>query len=190
MIFFLPFPGWQKLVGFVTSATVLSFGSGSLALIAMRKQLPQQERPLRLPVGQFIAYLGFLSSKLLDYWSGWETTWKRLVAVVIGYIVLVIHELRYRASTPKLEFRYGAWVPAWLIGLAMISYLGEYPNPTEGAGNIGLIGFGWAIQVLAAFSDLILWMATALCLPQDRMEAHLADPASGTPAEAKTTTND
>lgn len=28
LIVFLPFPGWQKLVGFITSATVLSFGSG------------------------------------------------------------------------------------------------------------------------------------------------------------------
>src|SRR5699024_1664068 len=27
-IFFLPFPGWKKIVSFVTSATVLSFGSG------------------------------------------------------------------------------------------------------------------------------------------------------------------
>jgi hypothetical protein len=41
--------------------------------------------------------------------------------------------------------------------------------------------------VLAAFSALVLGMATALCLSQERMEAHLADPASGTPAEAKTT---
>lgn len=187
VIFLLPFPGWQKLVGFVTSATVVSFGSGPLALIAMRKQLPQQERPFRLPAGNFIAYLGFLSSNLIFYWSGWATTWKLLVAVVIGYILLAIHELRYRASTPKLEFRSGAWVLVWLLGLALISYLGEYPHPADGAGNIGLIGSGWAILVLAAFSALVLWMATALCLPQERMEAHLADPASGPPAEPGTT---
>lgn len=184
-IFFLPFPGWQKLVGFVTSATVLSFGSGPLALIAMRKQLPRQARPFRLPAGNLVAYLGFLSSNLIVYWSGWETTWKLLVAVVIGYVILLLHELRYRATTPRLEFRSGLWVPVWLCGLAVISWLGEYPALAEGAGNVGLLGFGWAILVLAVFSGLILWMATALCLPPGRMEHHLADPANGTPAERK-----
>jgi amino acid transporter len=183
VIFFLPFPGWQKLVGFVTSATVLSFGSGPLALIAMRKQLPLQERPFRLPAGNVVAYLGFLSSNLIVYWSGWETTWKLLAAVVIGYLVLLVHELRYRASTPRLEFRSGIWVPLWLLGLGAISWLGEYPDPARGAGNLGLIGFGWAIIVLAIFSALILWLASRLCLPRERMEAHLANPASGTPAE-------
>lgn len=182
-IFFLPFPGWQKMVGFVTSATMLSFGSGPLALIAMRKELPNQERPFRLPAGNVIAYFGFLSSNLIVYWSGWEDTWKLLIAVLLGYVVLVIHELRYHESTPKLEFRSGLWVPLWLIGLAVISYLGEYPNPAEGAGNIGMIGFGWAILVLAVFSALILWIAVSLCLPRERMEEHLADPASGTLAE-------
>ena len=172
-------------MGFVISATVLSFGSGPLALIAMRKLLPDQQRPFRLPAGKFIAYLSFLSPNLIVYWSGWETTWKLLVAVVIGYVVLIIHELRYSASTPKMEFRSGLWVPVWLLGLAVVSYLGEYPSLSEGAGNIGLIGFGWAILVLTGHSALILWMATAWCLKQSRMEAYLADPASGTPADPK-----
>ena len=30
LIAFLPFPSWQQLVGFITSATVLSFASGPL----------------------------------------------------------------------------------------------------------------------------------------------------------------
>ena len=32
LIVFLPFPSWQQLVGFITSATVLSFASGPAAL--------------------------------------------------------------------------------------------------------------------------------------------------------------
>ncbi|HET7662420.1 MAG TPA: APC family permease, partial [Rhodanobacteraceae bacterium] len=87
-IFLLPFPGWQKLVGFVTSATVLSFGSGPLALVAMRRQLPRQARPFRLPGVHVLAYLGFLSSNLIVYWSGWDIVWKLMIAVLIGYVVL------------------------------------------------------------------------------------------------------
>ncbi len=175
-IFLLPFPGWQKLVGFVTSATVLSFGSGPLALVAMRHQLPHQARPFRLPFVHTIAFLGFLSSNLIVYWSGWDTVWKLMVAVLIGYTVLVVHEWRNPTTTPKLEIRSGMWVLAWLAGLCVISWLGEYPALAKHEGNIGFIGFGWAIIVIAVFSALIMWLATSLRLPVETVEDHLHDP--------------
>ncbi len=173
VIFLLPFPGWQKLVGFVTSATVLSFGSGPLALVAMRKQLPNQERPFRLPYVHVIAFLGFLSSNLIVYWSGWDIAWKLMVAVVIGYVILVIHELRHPETTPKLEFRSGAWVPIWLAGLTLISWLGSYPGMDAQAGNTGALGFGWAILVIAVFSAVIMWLATSMRLSTATVEKHL-----------------
>ena len=178
LIFFLPFPGWQKLVGFVTSATVLSFGSGPLALVAMRRQLPRQARPFRLPAATLIAYLGFLSSNLIVYWSGWATDWKLFIAVLIGYVVLILHEARNHEVTPPLEFRSGSWVVAWLVGLAIISWLGSYPEASAHAGNLGFLGFGWAIIVIAVFSALIMWLATGLRLPTERVLDHLKEPAA------------
>jgi amino acid transporter len=176
LIFFLPFPGWQKLVGFVTSATVLSFGSGPLTLVAMRRQIPRQARPFRLPGGHVVAYLAFLSSNLIVYWSGWDTDWKLFVAVLLGYVVLAVHEARNRETTPPLQFRSGSWVVVWLAGLAIISWLGVYPNPSKDAGNLGVLGFGWAIVVIAVFSGFIMWMATSLRLPTERVEEHLSRP--------------
>lgn len=182
-IFFLPFPGWQKLVGFVTSATVLSFGSGPLALLAMRRQLPKQHRPFRLPVPHVFSYLAFLSSNLIVYWSGWDIVWKLMIAVLIGYIILILHEASYHKTTPKMEFRSGMWVLFWLAGLAVISWLGQYPEPEKHAGNLDLLGFGWAIVVLALFSLLIMWIALSLRLPVEKVEAHLHEPL---PDEAET----
>ncbi|MDQ6804782.1 MAG: hypothetical protein M3065_07400 [Actinomycetota bacterium] len=48
MIVFLPFPGWQKLVGFITSVSVIIYAGQCLSLAAMRRQLPDWERPFRL----------------------------------------------------------------------------------------------------------------------------------------------
>ena len=50
MIVFLPFPGWQKLVAFITSATVIIYAAQCLSMAAMRHQLPDRPRPFRLPV--------------------------------------------------------------------------------------------------------------------------------------------
>lgn len=173
LIFFLPFPGWQKLVGFVTSATVLSFGSGPLAMLSLRRQLPDQERPFRLPLAGVIAYLAFFSSNMIVYWSGWDTDWKLSVAVLLGFIVLAIHEYVQKGNTPPLEWRSGFWVIPWLGGLALISWLGIYPNPAAGAGNVGLLGFGWSIMVVALFSAAIMWLALACRLPAEKVRQHL-----------------
>ncbi len=184
IIFFLPFPGWQQLVGFVTSATVLSFGSGPLALLAMRRQLPRQDRPFRLPMVHVIAFLAFISANLIVYWSGWNIVWKLMIAVLIGYVILVVHELRYGKHTPRLELRSGLWVVLWLAGLSVISWLGSYPEKVEHkhAGNLFLFNFGESIVIIAVFSLLIMWLAISLRLPTERVEKHLAE----TPGEEMT----
>lgn len=176
MIFFLPFPGWQKLVGFVTSATVLSFGSGPLTIVAMRHQLPKQERPFRLPAAVTVAYLAFLSSNLIVYWAGWGTDWKLFVAVLLGYVVLILHEWRNSETTPPLEFRSGTWVIVWLVGLVFISWLGSYPEASKHAGNLCLLSTGWSVVVLALFSALVMWLAVNMRLPTERVIAHLGEP--------------
>src|SRR3954454_23999197 len=60
MIVFLPFPGWQELVGFISSATVLAYGTAPLVLGALRMQEPDRPRPYRLPAGSMLAPLAFV----------------------------------------------------------------------------------------------------------------------------------
>ena len=175
LIFFLPFPGWQKLVGFVTSATVLSFGSGPLALVAMRGSLPGQNRPFRLPGGWTIPFLAFFSSNLIVYWSGWGTDWKLFIAVLLGFVVFAIHEVARRGHTPQKDWRAGFWVLPWLGGLAILSYVGSYPEQSEHAGNLGLMSFESSFPIIGVFSALIFLLAYWLRLPPDRVEAHLSD---------------
>ncbi len=128
-LFFFLFPGWEKIVGFVTAGTVLSFGSGPVALLAMRKQVPKHIRPFKLPMVYLLSYVAFFAANLIVYWSGWTDIWKLMLAVIIGYVVLIIHEAANHKHTPPLEFKNGAWIIVWLVGLTLISYLGSYPNP-------------------------------------------------------------
>ncbi|MGA9421136.1 MAG: APC family permease [Rhodanobacteraceae bacterium] len=175
LIFFLPFPGWQKFVGFVTSATVLSFGAGPLALVALRKELPDHVRPFRLPGGIVIPYLAFLSSNLIVFWSGWNIDWKLMLAVVLGFILLGVHETMQGKHTPRMDFRAGFWMLPWLGGLTLISWLGAYPEPSANAGNLGILKLGSAFVVIALFSALIMWLAYLWRLPTARVEEHLRE---------------
>ncbi len=174
LIVFLPFPSWQQLVGFITSATVLSFASGPLVLAALRQQVPDQERPFRLPGGHVIPVLAFWCSNLIVYWSGWLTGWKLYVAVLLGFVLLGLFTVTGRVTAPKLDFKAGvAWLGPWLGGLALISYLGNFPDKSAGAGNLGIIDFGWAMVILFALSVVVYAIAYRVRLSPEEARQHI-----------------
>jgi amino acid transporter len=163
LIFFLPFPGWQKLVTFITSATVLSFGTGPLVWAALRKQLPDHERPFRLPGGHVIPVLAFFSSNVIVYWAGWNTNWKLFVAILLGLVLLAAYRRFSSRPHQSMDWRAGAWLIPWLGGLALISFLGSY-----GKGSQDVFGLGTGVLVIAVFSAIIYVMAYRMRLPSER----------------------
>jgi amino acid transporter len=168
LIVFLPFPSWQQLVGFITSATVLSFAAGPPVLGALRKQVPEMERPFRVPGGHLIPLLAFWASNLIVYWSGWDITWKLMVAVLIGYALFAVGAV-LGTDHPPLQFRAGAWMLPWLVGLTVISYLGDY------GGGKGVIGFGSAIPIMLVFSVAIYAMAYAFRLEPELVRRYIEE---------------
>jgi amino acid transporter len=177
LIVFLPFPSWQQLVGFITSATVLSFASGPLVMAALRKQIPDHERPFRVPGGHVIPFLAFWAANLIIYWSTWPINWKLFVAVLIGFVLLGVFHLTGQVKAERYDLKAGAsWTIPWLAGLALISYLGDY-------GGTGLIGFGWAIPVLFVFSAVIYGIAYAFALPPEQIQRYIDDAQAEAAAE-------
>ncbi len=174
LIVFLPFPSWQQLVGFITSATVMSFGSGSLVLAALRREMPEHERPFKLPFGDVIPFLALFSSNLIVYWAGWETDWKLFVAILLGFVLLGIFHLTGKGSMPPMDWRHGApWLVPWLGGLCLISYLGTYPEKSEHKGNLGIIGFGWGFPIMLALTAIVYGLALWSRLPKERVQENI-----------------
>ena len=170
-IMFLPFPGWQTLVGFIISATVIGYAAVPLAFGAMRRQEPDHPRPFKLPAGEVLAPIAFIVANLVIYWTTWDVVWKVLVAMVFGLVLLGIgHIVNPSELTPNLDWRGASWVWPYLIGLGVLSYLG----PTDFAG-IGVIPFGWDILVVAAFSLAIYFYALSVRLTPEEVRRHVAD---------------
>ncbi|MGH3328910.1 MAG: APC family permease [Streptomycetales bacterium] len=161
-IFFLPYPAWQKLVGFIVSATVLSFGSGPLVLAALRRQLPHQERPYKLIGGDTIPFLAFLSSNLIVYWTDWSQNIAVFGAVLLGYVLFAIYLIVAKDRTPPLEFRSGWWFLPWFAGLALLSWAGRY-------GGQELLPMWWDLLVVAIFSAVIYALAVASRLAPEKV---------------------
>ncbi|GAA3223705.1 hypothetical protein GCM10017691_10950 [Pseudonocardia petroleophila] len=179
-LFFLPFPGWQQFIGFITSAFAISFGAGPLVVGALGRQLPDQDRPFRVPGGDLLPYLAFLASGLLVFWAGWAINEKMLIALLIGYAVFAAYSICNRAAMPPLELRAASWFPLWVGGLAVISYLGDVDSdaPADPGlllnGGDGPLDLIWGPVAVAALSAAVYAYAMAVRLPADRAAANIS----------------
>lgn len=170
-IMFLPFPGWQELVGFITSATVMGYATVPLAFGALRRQEPDHERPFRLPAGEILAPIAFIVANLVIYWSGWTVNWKLFVAIILGFVLFAIAQVTNPAERiPSFDWKGASWLWPYLAGMAIISYLG--PKSFDGS---GVIPFGWDILVVAVFSLAIYALALRVRLSTEDVRRHVAD---------------
>jgi amino acid transporter len=153
MISFLPLPGWQAMVNFLVSAMVITYAMGPIAVICLRRTLPDKERPFRLPVADFLCLLAFYCCNLFSYWTGWQTISKLAIVLTIGFVIFMLAYLRGRVQLAKKEFKSAWWIVPYLVGIVGISYLGAF------GGGLNVIPFGWDFAVIALFSVAVLQLA-------------------------------
>ena len=183
LFFLLPFPSWHSLVGLITGASVLMYAGGPLSMGAFRGQVPEAPRPYRMPAAGVLAPFAFIVADLLIYWSGFEVVWKLGIVLVIGYVIMGVL-IALDQQRPPLDWKNAMWMPAWLIGMGIISWQGQYSgtsdehplNPT----NTFNIPFWWDILAVAGFSIIIWFWAMATKLPREEMLA-LVNKQAGEP---------
>jgi amino acid transporter len=170
LFFLLPFPSWKSLVGLVTGASVLMYAGAPLSLGAFRSQVPDADRPYRLPGAVWLAPVAFIIANLIIYWSGLQTLWKLGVCIIIGYVLIGIC-MAFDKERPPLDWKSAQWLPVYLIGMGIISWQGQFLGGSDSKPiNTGRLHFGIDMAVVAAFSLLIYFWAQYTKLPASEME--------------------
>jgi len=162
LLVFLPFPSWNKLVGFVTDASVLMYAGAPLALASFRKQVPEASRPYRMPAATVLAPVAFVVANLIIYWSGFETVWRLGVAIVLGYVLIGI-TMALEKDKPAPNLKSAQWLPVYLIGMGIISWQGGFGS---GENHLKL---WYDIIVVAVFSLVIYYWAVSARLSREEM---------------------
>src|SRR6266567_689919 len=174
LVFLLPFPSWHSLVGLVTSASVLMYAGAPLSLGAFRKVLPDASRPYRMPGAVVVSPLAFILANLIIYWSGFEVLWKLGVAIIIGYLLILMH-FSDNPHAPKINWKNSAWLGAYLLGMSLISWTGQF-----GPENTARLPFWWDRGLIAVVSLAIYYWAMNSALTQSEMEEAIAAQGGGT----------
>jgi amino acid transporter len=147
-----------------------------------RKQIPEQERPFRLPGGHVIPFLAFYAANMMVYWAGWDLDWKLFAAVGIGLVILFVQLLVRRDLRRVMRFKNGWWILPWFAGMLIISWQGIYSSDDLPDGQQYNIGFGWAFLVIAVFSAIIYWLAIRSRLSPEDARAHIEHTPTDVPA--------
>jgi amino acid transporter len=154
LLFLLPFPSWGKLVGIVTSASVLMYAAAPLSLGALRLTKPNLERPYKLPAAHVMAPLAFVCANFIVYWAGWQTYTTLIVAMLIGFALYWLSAVfKLNPNKPKWDMGAAPWLLGYVIGMLLISYFGDF-GP---GGIIGGIGVFKTVLDQGGNDDLGLW---------------------------------
>ncbi|RVU17675.1 APC family permease [Streptomyces antnestii] len=174
VICFLPFPSWQQLVSFITSASILMYAGTPLAYGVLRDRLPDHVRPYRLPAGGVLAPLSFAVANLIIYWAGWDTLWRLGLAIVLGYLLMggyvAYTHITRRPDASRLNWKAAQWLPAYLLGMGVLSWQGGF-----GDGARNHIPMGWDVVAVTALSLAIYHWARRTGLPAAAIERNIQD---------------
>lgn len=155
LLSFLPFPSWQKMVAFLSSASILSYGTGPICLLALRKLQPTVQRPFLLRSSTLICGLGFYFSNLMLYWCGFSIIWKLCLATAVGLMVYLIqHRQKMVLSNGPLT-----WFIGYLSSLLLLSWLGSF-------GGIGFLTFPMDVVLILPFSMVTLYFSQRCLVSQ------------------------
>lgn len=170
VVFFFPFPAWQKLVGYITSITVLTYGIGAVVLLHLRRTSPEATRPFKLGGAWILAPLSFIVSTWIIQWTGLQTGNFLFGAIAVLFVVYVaIYYATGGAQKAAFGWATGWWLIPYFGGLWLLDYFG----PKAMGGN-DVMSFYTSLAVGAVFSVLILWLALNTGLSKEETDGYLS----------------
>ncbi|HEX7341525.1 MAG TPA: APC family permease [Rhodanobacteraceae bacterium] len=143
-IFMFFFRGWGTLAAVISVATVISYLTGPVSVMTLRKTAPDLHRPLHIAGMPILACLAFVFSTELLYWARWPLTGEIIVLMVVALPVYFYFQWKARWHDFRRQLDGSWWLIAYLPSIALVSYLGSATF-----GGINVIPYGWDLVVVA-----------------------------------------
>lgn len=151
----LPFPSWEKLIGVVSAALVLSYAVAPVTVAALRRSAPGLARPFKVRAFAILGPVSFIVAALIVYWSRWQVLSWLLGLQVVMFVAYVIYKLPAVQERQRLlrQVQCSLWLIVFYVLVMSVSWLGTF-------GGIGLIGHPWDSLIVAVIAlGIYQWAA-------------------------------
>jgi amino acid transporter len=152
-LFLFFFRGWDSLAAVISVATIISYLTGPVSVMTLRRTAPELHRPFRLVGLPIIAGIAFIMSAELLYWAKWPLTGQIILLMVVALPVYLYYQYKSGWHEFGKQMKGAWWLVFYLITLAVVSRVGSTQF-----GGLGYLPYGWDLAVVAVIGLLFyLW---------------------------------
>jgi amino acid transporter len=147
------FRGWSSLAAVISVATVISYLTGPVSLMALRRAAPDLHRPLTIAGMKIIAPFAFVCASEVLYWAKWPLTGEIILLMVVALPVYFYYQGKTGYAGWGLDLKAAWWLIAYLPTMAVLSLIGS-----KEFGGRGWLPYGLDMIIVAVIAlGFYLW---------------------------------
>lgn len=143
-LFLFFFRGWGTLAAVISVATIISYLTGPVSAMALRRSAPELPRPFRLVGLPVLAGVAFVMATELLYWARWPLTGQIILLMAIALPVYAYYQWQRAWKDFGRHLRGAAWLLVYLPVVALLSWAGSTTF-----GGRGYLSYGADLVVVA-----------------------------------------
>jgi amino acid transporter len=152
-LFLFFFRGWGTLAAVISVATIISYLTGPVSVMTLRRTAPDMHRPFRLAALPVLAGIGFVMATELLYWAKWPLTGQIILLMAVALPVYLYYQWRGGWHDFGRQMRGAWWLIAYLPAIAAVSWAGS-----ARFGGRDYLTWGWDLAVVAVIAlAFYLW---------------------------------
>jgi amino acid transporter len=142
-LFLFFFRGWGTLAAVISVATIISYMTGPVSAVVLRRTAEKMHRPLKLVALPVIAALAFIFATELLYWAKWPLTGEIILLMAVALPVYLYYQAKAGWPDIARQLRGAWWLIAYLPVIAALSWAGS-----EKFGGRDYLKWGWDLVIV------------------------------------------
>ena len=143
-LFLFKFRGWGTLAAVISVATIISYLTGPVSAMTLRRTAPNLHRPLRIAGLPILAGIAFIMATELLYWAKWPLTGEIILLMVVALPVYFFYQFKAGWHDFGRQLKGAWWLIFYLPTLALVSWAGSTMF-----GGKGYLSYGMDLAVVA-----------------------------------------
>jgi amino acid transporter len=143
-IFMFFFRGWSSLAAVISVATVISYLTGPVSLMSLRRAAKDLHRPLTIGGMGLIAPFAVGCASEVLYWAKWPLTGEIILLMVVALPVYFYYQAKTGFGAWGADLKAAWWLIAYLPVMALLSLIGS-----KEFGGRGMLPYGWDMGLVA-----------------------------------------
>jgi amino acid transporter len=155
-IFLFFFRGWGTLAAVISVSTIISYLTGPVSVMTLRRTAPELKRPLRIAGLPILAALAFIFATELLYWAKWPLTGEIILLMVVALPIYFYYTAKSGWEDFSRHLKGAWWLIVYLPVLALMSWAGS-----KTFGGRDYIPYGYDLAVVAVIGVIFYFWGVA-----------------------------